>query len=119
MIFLFPRWLAKTLESWCRPALEAEYENVSRVGTRIPSTEPMLITRAGDSGEAAASRRGVTAWVIVKTRVRLRVRTRVHALSGNSSYGAPQLDPELLTRTWSFDSRFFNSSARRLQSSIL
>jgi hypothetical protein len=55
--------------------------------------------RAGSSLVAAASRRGVTACVMVKTRVRLRVRTRVHAESGNSSKGAPQFEPELLTRT--------------------
>lgn len=75
--------------------------------------------RAGESVVAAASRRGVSACVMVKTRVRLSVRTRVQAASGNSSYGAPQLDPELLTSTCSFVSRFFNSSARRLQSSSL
>lgn len=56
---------------------------------------------------------------MVKTRVRLRVRTRVHALSGNSSKGAPQFEPELLTKTWSLLSRFLNSSASFLQSSIL
>jgi len=77
----------------------------------MPSTEPMLIIRAGSPGVAAASKRGVPACVIVKT--------RVHAESGNSSYGAPQFDPELLTKTWSFGSRFLSSSARRLHSSAL
>ena len=67
------------------PALEALYENVSREGTRIPSTEPILIIREGSSGVAAASRRGVRSWVMEKTRVRFSVRTRVHAESGNSS----------------------------------
>jgi hypothetical protein len=61
----------------------------------------MLMIRAGSSGVAAASRRGVTSCVIVNTLWRLSVRTRVQALSGYSSYGAPQLLPELLTRTWS------------------
>lgn len=79
----------------------------------------MLMIRAGSSGVAAASRRGVRACVIVKTRVRLSVRTRVHAESGNSSYGAPQFEPLLLTRTCNFDSRFFSSSASFLQSSSL
>jgi hypothetical protein len=75
--------------------------------------------RAGEEAVPAASRRGVRACVMVKTRVRFRVSTRVHALSGNSSYGAPQFDPLLLTRTCSLVSRFFSSSARRLQSSSL
>lgn len=79
----------------------------------------MLIILAGSEGVAAASSSGVTSCVIVKTRVRFSVRTRVHAESGNSSYGAPQFEPLLLTRMWSFDSRFLSSSARRLQSSSL
>ena len=99
--------------------MEAEYENVSRDGTRRPSTDPILMMREGESSEAPASRRGVRAWVSVKTRVRLRVRTLVHADSGNSSYGAPQFDPELLTRTSNFVSRLPNSSAIFLQSSTL
>lgn len=77
------------------------------------------MTRAGSPSTAAASRRGVTPWVMVKTRVRLRVRTRVHAESGNSSYGAPQFEPLLLTKMWSLDSFFFSSSTNRLQSSSL
>ena len=65
--------------------MDAEYENVSNALTRKPSTEPMLMTRDGEvpSGPAAASSSGVRSWVMVKGRVRLRVRTRVHALSGN------------------------------------
>ena len=36
---------------------------------------------------------------MVNTRCRLSVRTRTHAESGYSEYGAPQTTPELLTRT--------------------
>lgn len=81
--------------------------------------DPMLITRDGDSGVLPASRRGVRSWVIVKTRERLRVRTRVHALSGYSSYGAPQLLPELFTSTCNLVSFFASVSAKHLQSSSL
>lgn len=56
---------------------------------------------------------------MVKTRVRFRVRTRVHAVSGNSSYGAPQFEPLLLMRMCSLGSRDLSVSARRLQSSSL
>lgn len=116
---LLPRWLARTLERWCRPAFEELYANVSRDGTRRPSTDPMLMMREGESWPAFASRLGVRSWVIVKTRWRFRVRTRVHAASGYSSKLAPQLEPELLTRMSKWSSRFLNSSARRLQSSSL
>lgn len=59
----------------------------------------MLIMRAGSFGAAAFSIKGVTSLVRSKTRWRLRVRTRVQAEDGYSSYGAPQFDPELLTKT--------------------
>ena len=98
VMFLFPKWLASVLLRWCKPALLALYEKVSREGTRRPSTEPILIIRAGSAGVAAASKRGVTSCVMEKTRVRFRVSTRAQAASGNSSKGAPQLLPELLTR---------------------
>lgn len=76
------------------------YAKVSRVGTLSPSTDPMMITLAGFVGfSEAASSRGVRSWVMVKTRWRFSVRTRVHAASGYSEYGAPQFDPELLIRT--------------------
>ena len=35
--------------SWCTAALLDEYEYVSRIGTWMPSIEPMLMTRAGSS----------------------------------------------------------------------
>jgi hypothetical protein len=97
----------------------------------------MLIIREGEVrlGPAPASRRGVRSCVMVKTRVRFRVRTRVQALSGNwvvldrrlidwerlytSLYGAPQLLPELLTKTSNFDSLLESSVASLLQSSSL
>jgi hypothetical protein len=62
------------------------YENVWREGTRRPSTEPMLMIREGFVSLAPASSMGVRSWVIVKTRVRFNVRTRVQALSGNCIY---------------------------------
>lgn len=43
---------------------------------------PMFITRAGEEGEEAVSRRGVSACVSWKTRLRLRVRTRSQAVEG-------------------------------------
>lgn len=41
-----PRWKASTRVSWCSAALDAEYEKVSSDGTRTPSTEPIMMTRA-------------------------------------------------------------------------
>jgi hypothetical protein len=47
-----------------------------------------LIIRLGEVRELAPdSRRGVRSWVMVKTRVRFRVRTRVQAESGNWVWG--------------------------------
>jgi hypothetical protein len=94
-----PKWLARTLLIWCRPALDAEYANVSSAGTRRPSMLPMLMMRAGDEAVDAALSNGVTACVSWKTRLRLRLRTRSHAAEGYVSYEEPQLLPLLLTRT--------------------
>jgi hypothetical protein len=79
---LLPRWLASTRLKWCKPALLAEYANVSRAGTRRPSTLPMFMTRAGERGEDAATRRGVRVCVSWKTRLRFSVRTRSQAAEG-------------------------------------
>lgn len=99
--------------------MDALYAKVSKEGIRRPSIDPMLMIREGEEGELPASKRGVRSWVIVKTRERLSVRTRVHADSGYSSYGAPQLLPELFTSTCNLVSFLASVSARRLQSSIL
>jgi hypothetical protein len=60
---------------------------------------PMLMMRAGEAGVDAATSSGVSSCVSANTRCRLSVSTRVHAADGYAAYGAPQLDPLLLTRT--------------------
>ena len=35
------------------PAFDAEYEKLSPSGTRMPSIEPIMITRAGSTNDAA------------------------------------------------------------------
>src|ERR1035437_9042108 len=50
--------LARCRVSWWTAALEAEYANVSIVGTWMPSIEPMLITRDGFSAVPLASSSG-------------------------------------------------------------
>lgn len=77
----------------------AEYGYVSCAGTFSPSTEPILMIRAGSSHDvslpgvltAAASSRGSSFWVSVKTRCRFRVRTFAKASSGKEEMESPQV----------------------------
>jgi len=112
-----PSSRARTRVSWCSPALLAEYEYVPYSGTRSPSMLPTLITRAGSSAVAAASSNGRNARVRKNGVLRFRSRTLSQAEAGNSSSGAPQLVPALLTRMWTRSSNRPTSSASRRHSS--
>src|SRR5687767_14025348 len=48
------RNLARCRVSWCTADFDAEYEYVSIWGTWLPSMDPMLMTRAGFSGDPAS-----------------------------------------------------------------
>src|SRR6516162_3742018 len=77
---------------------------------------PMLMTRAGSSGVPAASSSGKNARVRKKGAFRSRSTTLSQAAAGNSSSGAPQVAPALLTSTFTAGSRWPTSPASRRHS---
>ena len=78
----------------------------------MPSIEAMLITFAGCSGLAAAFSAPWNACTMKKGDLRFRFITLSQPLSGNSSNGALQAAPALLTRMSSLGSASLNRSAR-------
>ncbi|ALE77835.1 hypothetical protein WY02_04565 [Pseudonocardia sp. AL041005-10] len=78
---------------------------------------PMLITRAGSSADPAASSSGRNARVRKNGAFRLRSSTLSQACAGNSSSGAPQVAPALLTSRCTRSSRSPTSAASRTHSS--
>ena len=66
----------------CTAALVAEYAYTSITGTRMPSIDPMLITRAGSSALAAARSAGSSAVVSRKTALTLTAQSLSNAASG-------------------------------------
>src|SRR6516164_9202553 len=77
---------------------------------------PMLMTRAGSSGVPAASSSGKNARVMKNGAFRSRSTTLSQAAAGNSSSGAPQVAPALLTSTFKAGSRWPTSPASRRHS---
>src|SRR5215472_5795946 len=77
---------------------------------------PMLMTRAGSSAVPAASSSGKNARVMKNGAFRSRSTTLSQAAAGNSSNGAPQVAPALLTSTCNAGSRWPISAASRRHS---
>ena len=84
-------------------------------GPEMPSIEPMLMTRAGSPGRAAARSWGSSATVSRKAAFTLRASTLSKAASGYCSRGAPQLAPALFTSTWRRGSCAASASASATQ----
>src|SRR5690606_21536392 len=78
---------------------DAPYEKFSLPETTRPSIDPTLMIRDGLSGLAATRNRGNNACVRANTDVTLSPRTLSNPEAGNSSTGAPQIAPALLTST--------------------
>src|SRR5215472_12699313 len=84
------------------------------LGSPSPSMEPMLITRAGSAGLAAARSSGSERTVSSNSALMFTFQSLSKASSGYSSSGAPHVAPALLTRTSSWSSR---SLMKRISSS--
>lgn len=67
-----------TLVKWCKAAFEVEYAYVSKDGTRILSTDPILITLAGSSGNAAFSSNGKHACVKLEILLTFKFSQMIH-----------------------------------------
>ena len=76
---------------------------------------PTLMIRAGSSAVPAASSSGRNARTRKNGALRFRLTSLSQADSGNSSNGAPQAAPALLTRMSSLSSRAANAAASALQ----